>query len=35
MKGKELKKILAGLSLTTLLAGSGAIGVGYVDAQSS
>jgi len=33
MKGKELKKILTGLSLATLLAGSGAISIGYVDAQ--
>jgi len=35
MKGKELKKILAGLSITTLLAGTGTIGIGYVDAQGS
>jgi radical SAM modification target selenobiotic family peptide len=33
MTRKELKTILAGLSVATLLAGTGAIGVGYVDAQ--
>ena len=33
MDNKELKKILVGLSISTLLAGTGAIGIGYVDAQ--
>jgi radical SAM modification target selenobiotic family peptide len=33
MKNKDLKKILAGLSITTLLAGTGAIGIGQIHAQ--
>jgi radical SAM modification target selenobiotic family peptide len=33
MDNKELKKLLLGLSLSTLLAGTGAIGIGHVAAQ--
>ena len=33
MKSSDLKRILTGLSITTLLAGAGTIGIGQVHAQ--